>query len=161
MFETLKTLGAFVGLALGLFTLFDRLWGSRPILSLDVEKGTVRRLLMITNITSQHIAIMGFSVLPKIYAVARASTVTATVHAAAGDKFELLIKPNGEARLPLITLVKDGQNWDLDARIAIVFMWWRKSISLWLPQFPKVMIISTARLRSIVEHGLQDTPDQK
>jgi hypothetical protein len=160
MFETLKTLGAFVGLAVGAFTLYDRLWGSRPLLSLGVDQGTQRRFLMVTNSTAQHIAIIGFSALPNIFAVARAPTVGATVRAAAGDTFQLMMKSSGEARFPLVTLVTDGRNRDLDARIAILFMWWRKSVSLWLPQFPKIIIISTARLRSIVEQGLQDAPAQ-
>ena len=155
MFETLKTLGAFVGLALGLFTLFDRLWGSRPLLSLGVDHITKRSILTVTNSTTQHIAIVGFSVLPKIYSLAQAPTVRATLDAAAGDTFQRLINPSGEAQFPLVILVKDGRNRDLEARCAVLFMWWRRSVSLWLPQFPKVIIVPTARLRSIVQQDRQ------
>jgi hypothetical protein len=66
-------------------------------------------------------------VLPKVYALARAHGIGPTLDAAAGESFQHLIEPSGQARFPLVILFKGGRDRDLDVRAAILFMWWRKS----------------------------------
>jgi hypothetical protein len=149
--EWLQEIGAAAGLATAAFTIFDRWARGRPRISIFVSEDD--RSVRVSNDAPYVIAILKWSVIPKVYAVAEAATLNAATRAAAGDSFQTMMESKTECAFPLTLNRRAGEPLDRVHKWALIALHWRKGASLWIPQIPVLTIVPTAVLRSIRTRG--------
>jgi hypothetical protein len=130
-------IGAAIGFLTGIFTVFDRMFFGRPIVSL-VKSGIRTRDLQITNMSKGEIIVTSILIKPSRAHVASDESELAIVRAHSEEMFGALIEPGGTAAFPII--LRDGRLLDDAAPRApfLIVISWRKTISMWLPQVPTV-----------------------
>jgi hypothetical protein len=151
--EWLQEIGAAAGLGITAFTILDRMARGRPQISIFVSEE--ERSVRLFNVAPYDIAIVRWSVFPKVYAVAEGATFEAATRAAAGDHFEVMMTPKTERKFPLTLDTRTGVPLDRTHKWAIIALHWRKGTSLWLPQPPVVTIVNTNVLRSMRTRGFK------
>ena len=149
--DWLQELGAIAGLAITAFTIVDRMARGRPRISIFVSEN--ERSVRLSNEAPYDIAILRWSVFPKVYAVAEAETLEAAARAAAGRVFHMMMKPNTVRTFPLTLQNRAGEPLDRAHKWVMIVLRWRKGTSLWLPQLPAITVVKTGLLRSIRTRG--------
>jgi hypothetical protein len=145
---TFTEIGAAVGFITGVFTLVDRVFFGRPIVSL-VKSGMRARDLEITNPSKGNIIIRSIHITPSRAHVSLDESLLSNVRTHQGRTFAAIIEAGGTATFPII--LNDGGLLEDDAPRApfLVIISWRKTISIWLPQLPKLALLSARALRAI------------
>jgi hypothetical protein len=142
------------GLAVAAFTIFDRFARGRPRISVFVAED--ERSIRVSNDAAYDIALLKWSVHPRVYSVAEEATVGSTARAAAGRSFQLMMKPKTEREFPLQLQYLNEKPRDQAHKRALIALRWRKGIALWLPQFPAWTLVRTDVIRSIRNRGRVD-----
>jgi hypothetical protein len=145
----MQAIGAYVGLATGLFVLFDRFVAGRPIASISIrgQADNAFSFLRLCNIGRRDIAVLKVSVRPPIYGVARNDSARAVAAAEIGTSLTCLLKPGEEREFPLIAIDSAAQADAAASRMVVISLSWRKTSATWLWQMPVVLITSTAAIR--------------
>jgi hypothetical protein len=145
-------LGSTVGLLTGLYTLFDRLWRERPLVSLGKAEDKDSLALRVKNIGLHDVVIDAHSVLPGgIYSLSASSDLHDVLDAAAGVSFVRLLAPGMDTELRVVPLYKDGRRLDENKHTVLFLVFWRRTRSMWLPQPPLGICIRTDKLRLLEE----------
>lgn len=144
MLHPLVVIGSIVGFITGVYTLIDRVFVRRPSLWFRKGKNYSRIVLCVQNNDAQDVVVIGSKVRPRIYAVANADFLDATVDAAADTSPYRIIAPGSTAELPLITLVKDGKAMDGADRMVWIWLYWRRTGSMRFPRIPLFARLKTS-----------------
>jgi hypothetical protein len=152
MTDLVTKIGAIVGLLTGIYTLWDRLFRARPIAYVHVRgpTGTPLRYLRIANTDRADMQVIDVKCWPHIFVAAKDHSIRGIATAALGHAPLALIAPNETWDFPLI--VRPGA--DLAAFEArslpfVLAVFWRRSSSPWLPQPPKLILLSGRDLRRL------------
>lgn len=140
-------LGSSVGLITGIYTLFEKVLKQRPTIWLS--KSNTRNALMrvrVRNRGTQDIAVIGSSVLPRIYSLSNSDELEAMIDAQLGDSSYRLIQPESTADLHLLTMVEGGRSLDNEDRPVWMFVFWRRTGSMWLPRIPLMLHAKTSEI---------------
>ena len=100
MTDLITKIGAIVGLATGIFTVWDRLFRARPIAYVHIRgpKGTPYRYVRIANTDKADIQVTDVKCWPRVFAAAKDHSIRSIAEAAIG-------------RAPL-ALIAPGEDWD-------------------------------------------------
>jgi hypothetical protein len=146
---TLTEIGSWVGLATGIFTVFDRFFVGRPIVSIT-KGGYGSRYLECANISDRDIIITGVRASTKQIVISQTDSVRAISEALVQSPFSAILKKRDHAYFPIV--VVDGAILDKDSRAFrpfVIAVSWRKMRSMWLPQFPALIFSSVRALRRL------------
>jgi hypothetical protein len=148
---TFTEIGAFVGFLTGLFVLFDRLLSGRPQVSLVKSADVSHRArdLECLNSSKQPILVTRVRCTTRLVRIWRDQTDRARTEAVMGEPFSVFLGSGQSAAFPIV--VSDGTLLDEGAaRVPfLIIVSWRKTSSMWLPQFPVVRLSSVHALRKI------------
>jgi hypothetical protein len=154
--DIVTKIGAIVGLATGIFTVWDRLFRARAIAYVRVQgpKGSPRRDLRITNTNKADIQVTDvkcWSWPRRVFAAAKDTSVRGITKAALGHAPLAVIAPGETWDFPLI--IRSTANYDaLPKRQLLVFaIYWTRSSSPWFPQPPKWIVLSVGDFRRLEE----------
>jgi hypothetical protein len=145
----LVQLGSMAGLFTFGFTVFDRLFEGRPIVSLgksDYGKRNVR----CSNTSASEIFIKSVGTFPRYARVAKDDSPKGIMGAALKSHFQAICPPASKSDFPVVFL--DGRLMNPDSsRWApfIIMVFWRKTRSVWLPQIPAMMFTSARTIRRL------------
>jgi len=151
--EFIKTAGGIAGLATAAFMVWDRWARGRPLAWVTATKrfaGNPEDYICIKNPGFSDVFIRGVRVYPKrIYGVAKDNSTKAIASSFYAD-VNVLLPPGEEQYLPIIEFPKDlDKPLDTSRRWVCFLIFWRKTSSTWLPQFPILVITSTRDIESI------------
>jgi hypothetical protein len=154
MLEAITLIGAIVGLATGVFTFWDRLARGRPLAWLTVTIRTGGTPpdpgIRIKNPGPTDLFIQGVRPRPAdIYSVAKDHSIKATMTALDAD-VNLLLRPGQEHELAIVDRHVAAAQKDASQRVRFS-IYWRKTSSTWLPQFPVVIHTSTHDIQRIID----------
>ncbi len=144
----LREIGAIAGLVTLTVGTIDRLFSGRLQCSISIgEHGTAT--LLLSNPSRVDVTMIGWRVIPKIYGVARTSSVRGISNAVVEEQFSVTVGAEDSCRLILIGRQFDGvPHADVD-RKGVIIIYWRKNSSLWWPQIPVWTIFDTAIVNNI------------
>jgi hypothetical protein len=139
----LLQLGSLAGLVALCFTILDRLLSGRPLISIKTS-GYQMLNLRIKNFGRNEILITRIKGWPAGVLVASSDGVYTIAAAAAGDYFSAELGPDAEREFPIV--FRDGTLLNEERKVFpfVIVVSWRRSRSIWLPQFP-VLLVSSAR----------------
>jgi hypothetical protein len=148
--QWLVQFGSIAGLGTLVFTIWDRLFSSRPLVWVR-PNGPNLRYLHCKNIAQFDITIKRIRCIPKIGGVASDDSGDAVFAAATiGDSFLVVLKPQEEREFPVVIRRGELLNKDnTDVAPFCILVSWRKNSSPWLPQIPKAVIASVQSLRQL------------
>ncbi len=154
MLEAITLIGAIVGLATGVFTFWDRLARGRPLAWLTVTIRTggtpADPGVRIKNPGPTDLLIQGVRPHPAdIYSVAKDHSIKATMTALDAD-VNLLLRPGQEHVLAIVDRRVAAAQKDASQRVRFS-IYWCKTSSTWLPQFPVVIHSSTHDIQRIID----------
>ena len=158
MTDLITKIGAIVGLATGIFTVWDRLLRARPIAYVHIRgpKGTPYRYVRIANtdkadiqVTKADIQVTDVKCWPRVFAAAKDHSIRSIAEAAIGRAPLALIAPGEDWDFTLI--IPSGIDFDAlkDRTLLVLAIFWRRSSSPWLPQPPKVIVLSVRDFRRL------------
>lgn len=150
---TLQAIGAYVGLAVGIFTIYDRVFATKLIRSLvkDVRPQSELIEIWLRNVGKVDAVVTGVTVRPKLYGAAFDNSIAGVVRASVGKKFWCVLRPEDEVRFPLVEM------WERDERLAdanryfLIWISWRSANSLWLPHIPLFILAKTDDVRALAK----------
>jgi hypothetical protein len=153
MLEAITVVGAIVGLATGLFTVWDRWTRGRPLAWVTAEKFGANPLeyIRIKNPGPGDLFILGVRAYPpKIYGVSRDHSGRAIADALSFNiDVNVLLGPGETRDLPIIDGRDPRISKDAPSRRVCFLIYWRKTSSSWLPQAPVPVITSTQDIQRI------------
>lgn len=156
MLGAITVVGAVVGLLTGAFTVWDRWARGRPLAWVTAMKrfsGNPEKYICIKNPGHGDLLILEVRVRPKgpqIYKVAKDHSERAVISSLYDADVKLLLPPGKEHYLPIIEAPKDlDKPIDTAGRRVCFIIYWRKTSSTWLPQFPAWVLTSTDDIKRI------------
>jgi hypothetical protein len=154
--ETLTLVGSVVGLATGIFTVWDRWVRGRPLAWVTAERviaGKFEAAVCIKNPGPGDVLIQEVRVYPKtpqIYGVAKDHSLRGITSSLSGTDVNVLLRPDEERLLPIIELPKDlDKPLDTSSRWVCFLIYWCKTSSTWLPQPPIFRMTSSDYIKRI------------
>jgi hypothetical protein len=152
MLEAIKLVGAIVGFATGVFTVWDRWARGRPLAWVTATKlgANPYKYIRIKNPGPADVFILAVRAYPsKVYSIAKDHSTEAIVGAASFNVDVNVVLWQGEERdLPIIDVSKPDQRNTADRPVRFV-IYWRKTSSSWLRQVPVVVWTSTRDVERI------------
>jgi hypothetical protein len=146
----LREIGAIAGLLTLTVGTVDRFFSGRLRCSISIgEHGAT---LLLSNPSRVDATMIGWRVIPKIYGVARTSSVRAIANAVREEQFSATVRAEDDFRLILIGRQLDGVPHEDVSRRGAIIVYWRKNSSLWWPQVPIWTIFDTALVNNIREN---------
>jgi hypothetical protein len=153
---TWTEVGAMVGLATGVFTFWDRWLRGRPLAWLTVTIRTggtpADPCIHIKNPGPTDLLIERVRTRPpEPYSVAKDHSIKAISSAALeGVDVHLLLRPGQEHELAIVDRRLGVAQKGVSQRVRFS-IYWRKTSSTWLPQFPVVIHTSTKGIQQIID----------
>jgi hypothetical protein len=149
---TFTEIGALIGAITGAFTALDRFASGRPFVSLKRGEHTQTRDLSCFNSSKQDLLITEIRTWPASRGVriAYGDSEEAIYDAITAQNPAILLTPGETRDLPLF--LSDGKLVDRDStELApfVIVIGWRKTRSVWLPQFPVIVFSSARALRRL------------
>ena len=149
---TFTEIGALIGAITGAFTALDRFAFGRPLVSLKRGEHTQTRHLSCFNSSKQDLLITEIRTWParRGVRVSYGDSLEAVYDAITTQNPAILLKADETRDLPLF--LSDGALLDRDSAYFapfVVIMSWRKTRSVWLPQFPVIVFSSALALRRL------------
>ena len=144
---TITDIGALVGLAVGILAAVDRLFLGRPIttISPSAENKSFRDL-RVENASKQPILLRRIRSCPRWVRVLPDDTSKGA--AAMYATFNAVLQPGELRSFPIV--IRRSQLVDQDATAwapFVILVSWRKTRSVWLPQWPPIIFSSARSLR--------------
>jgi hypothetical protein len=147
--ETILFVGALVGLTTGIFILLGRLLHGRPVVTITPSKHT--RDLRFQNLSKHAILLLSIHCWPRWVRIARDDTPEGTAAAAAHQTFSVILQAWEILNFPIV--IQRGELLDTKNSKAwgplVIWVHWRKTSSVWLPQVPKIIFSSAKILRHL------------
>lgn len=132
--EWLREIGSIAGLFSLAIVLVDRFLKDRPTCSISM--GDYGPELAVLNSSNVDVSIIGWSVQPSAYGVAKNDQLNAVMRGAARHQFAATVKAGSEERFVLITQSVNGVKQTEIHRRGLVLLYWRRNSSMWMPQIP-------------------------
>ncbi len=145
----LLQVGSLAGLAALLFGLFDRFIMGRPITTIR-KTGHHTRDIYCFNASRHDVVIKKIWGFPKWIRISLNQGRYQIAHSMTGGTFSAALEPNGEKSFPL--MISRGELVDEKSKSWAPFMiWisWRKTRSIWMPQFPAIIFYSAKSVRQL------------
>src|SRR5262245_51330675 len=149
MLETIKLVGAIVGLATGVFTVWDRWVRGRPLAWVTAKQAGANAFtyIRIENPGPADVFIVGVRAHPPIYRVARDHREEAIGDAMDNVDVNVLLRQGEVYDLPIFQYPdRPKEASSQSVRLAVS---WRKTSSTWLWQFPVRVFTSTDDIQRI------------
>src|SRR5262245_46874763 len=110
MIETVKTIGSLVGLATGIFILYDRLARGRPVASLTISRENERPSprIRISNPSSYDVAILNVTCHPRVYLLTDQEGPEGNLRASFGHIPDFMLKPGESKEVRIVPRFEDG-----------------------------------------------------
>lgn len=150
--EIFRLIGSAIGIAGGLFVLFDRLFRLRPI-AFVVVKGnphTAHRYIRVKNVGAVDIMITDITVRPSSFDVSTGHSVREIARAIVDQPAVFVLEPGQQQDFVFIANPKRPEVEDYVGRIRFTIHW-RKANCTWLWQLPVVVRTRTADLEKMEE----------
>ena len=147
--ESVKLIGAVLGIATAAFIVFDRVFRGRPIFALHAKVRAPNDndlFLRIKNVLDEDVVIENWDVTPELVGLSKDDSVRAIIEAAAGNIQTAILPPLGELMLRLIIL---GPATGREQEPIIISAQWNNTRRPW--PFRRTLKIKTsvARLRAL------------
>jgi hypothetical protein len=146
---SLEQFGALVGLATGIFILIARLLLGRPVVT--ITPSTHARDLRFQNLSKHAIVLLSIHCWPRWVWIARDDTPEGIAAAAVHQPFSIVLQPWEILNFPIV--IQRGGLLDPKKSKAwgpfVIWVRWRKTSSVWLPQAPKIIFSSARTLRRL------------
>jgi hypothetical protein len=156
MVEAFKLAGAIVAFVTALFTVWDRWVRDRPLAwpTMKTFGANAFKSIRIKNPGHGDVFVLDVRAYPAgIYGVAKNDSSDAILQATVPRIYgvpdlHVLLQRDAEHDLPIFYLPKkvDSEGEDLPSRRVCFLIFWRKTSSSWLPQFPVWIMTSTSFL---------------
>jgi hypothetical protein len=147
--ETIKLIGGLVGLA-GLFILFHRFFLGRPVVTIIPSKHTCD--LRVQNESKHPIVLLSIRCWPRWVWIARDDTGDGMAAAAVNQPFGIILRRWESLNFPIVIQrgkLLNPKSWAWGP--FVIWVHWRKTSLIWLPQVPKVIFSSAKALRVFVD----------
>jgi hypothetical protein len=151
LFELIKTIGSFVGLLAGAFTLYDRIAKGRPIANITYNGGgyETRIKITLTNAGETTAVILKSTVVPNIYFLTFDEETRSLIEGQLKPLRPFFLNPKDSIELVIVPRFKNGVNMDLmDQAVRFSFVW-RRQNATWLPQFPLTIRTRTLLIQKL------------
>jgi hypothetical protein len=150
--QTISFVGSLIGIATGIFVLFDRILRSRP-LAFIVLKGNQHNPLhyvRVKNIGAIDLIVFDIGASPRSFEISKDHSVRGIAGAILNEPSFAVLEPRGELDFPFFRNPKrEGEN-EYTGRIRFS-VYWRKSSSTWLRQIPINVFTSTDDLERMAK----------
>jgi hypothetical protein len=151
MFELLKTIGSFVGLLTGAFTVYDRVAKGRPVATLTFSKvgDGISPKVAIFNASDTTIVILGWSIIPDVYFLIKDDSLRSSIEDQLKTFSPFSLNPRQSVEFTFVPRYKGGVNMDSDDQAVRFSFRWCRANATWLPQFPMTIWTHTPLLRKL------------
>ena len=138
VFDFLKTVGSFVGLFTGAFTLYDRIARGRPIATMTFTKvgNGISPKVKIENASDTTIVILEWSVRPNVYFLMKDDSLRWSIEDQLKTSAPFPLNSKQSVELTFAPRYKAGESMDLGDQAVRFSFKWRRANATWLPQFP-------------------------
>jgi hypothetical protein len=143
-------IGSITGLLTFAFTIWDRLLTGRP--SVTLRPTYTGRNLHCQNLTQHDVVVKKIRCSRKGVNVSSSESVDGFARASMGETFATILRAQTERGFPLV--FSRGELVDPDCPETFPFaiiVSWRKSRSIWLPQFPVILFMSARSVRLLAD----------
>ena len=150
--QTISFVGSLIGIATGIFVLFDRVLRSRP-LAFIVLKGNRHNPLhyiRVKNVGPIDVIIFDIEANPRSFEISTDHSVRGIANAIVNKPSFAILAPGIEQDFPFFRNPKREGEKEYVGRIRFS-VYWRKSSSTWIPQAPVYVFASTKDLDSMAE----------
>lgn len=142
-------IGSMVGLATGLFVLFDRLFKGRPVAYFTVrgEGEQKEAVVSINNIGQHDIVILSVKCDPQVYFFVKEVETRDLIKGAMGEVPSFILAHGKERDLYFAAFIENGVAKDLKPQKISIRIDWRPGNSTWLWQYPVIVRTDTNTVR--------------
>ena len=150
--QTISFVGSLIGIATGIFVLFDRVLQSRP-LAFIVLKGNRHNPLQyvrVKNVGAIDVIVFDIEASPRSFEISKDHSVRGIADAILNQPSFAILEPGGELDFPFFRNPKREGEKEYAGRIRFS-VYWRKSSSTWLRQIPINVLTSTNDLERMAE----------
>ena len=153
MLSTFTTIGAFVGLLAGVFTVWDRYAKGRPIayLVFKNEGDEISPRLFISNPGDYSIFILSAKTIPDVFFLSRELETRLLIEDQLSGITYWPIEPKGRAEFLIADRFKNGLPLGLPDRRVRFSIRWRRGSTTWLWQLPINVRTRTSTIRKIAK----------
>jgi len=152
MLEAVKLVGAIAGLLTTAFVVWDRWARGRPLAWVTAKKFGASRYeyIRIQNPGPADVFVLAVRAYPsKVYGIAKDHSGRAIVEAASFEiDVNVLLGKDGTRDFPIVKVADPHQRPVADRKVCFV-IYWRKTSSSYLPQFPVWIVTSTRHIERI------------
>jgi hypothetical protein len=138
---------AYIGLATGIFTFWDRYAKGRPIAFLVFPPQEAR--LRISNPGDYSIFILTAKTTPKVFFLSRDLSIRTIIEDQLSDISYWPIAPKGSAEFLIADRYKDGEALSLGDQPVRFSVGWRRGSMTWLPQIPVIVWTKTSTINKM------------
>ena len=138
---------AYIGLAAGIFTFWDRYAKGRPIAFLVFEPNEAR--LRISNPGDYSIFILAAKMTPEVFFLSRDPSIRSIIEDQLSDISYWPIAPKGNAEFVIADRYKDAAALSLEDRHVRFSVSWRRGSTTWLPQLPLYVQTKTSTINKM------------
>jgi hypothetical protein len=155
MLEKIKLFGGIAGLITATFLVWDRWTRGRPLAWVTATRrfGILAEYICIINPGRSDLFIREVRVYPRtarvLYGVAKDHSEKAVVSTLYSTEVNALLRAGEEKYLPIIKLPRILDAPPKDAWWVCFLIFWRKTSSTWLPQWPAVVMTTTRYIERI------------
>ena len=150
--QTISFVGSLIGIATGIFVLFDRILRSRPIAFISVKGNQHNPLnyVRVKNVGAIDVIVFDIQAKPRSFEISTDHSVRGIAGAILNRPSFAVLTPGAEQDFPFFRSPKREGDKDYTGRIRFS-VYWRKCSSTWLPQVPIYVFTSTSDLEQIAE----------
>jgi hypothetical protein len=150
--QTISFIGGLIGIATGIFVLFDRVLRNRPLANV-VLKGNQHNPLhyvRVKNVGAIDVIVFDIKANPRSFEISTDHSVRGLAGAIMDKPSFALLPPGAEQHFPFFKNPKREGEKEYEGRVRFS-VYWRKSSSTWLRQVPIFVCTSTGDLQRMAE----------
>lgn len=151
---TFTEIGSLVGFCTGVFTLIDRLMLGRPLASIT-RQGEGRRALQIANLAKSDVIVTSIKVWGDRIYVAKDDSIKGIAGSVIAMPVAAVLEPTNKIRLPIVIGGGDRLHKGGPRALFLVAIFWRRTRSMWVPQWPVFLLSSVRSLSAIDAAGAE------
>jgi hypothetical protein len=150
--QTISFIGGLIGIATGIFVLFDRVLGNRPLayIVLNGNRHNPLHYVRVKNVGAIDVIVFDIKASPRSFEISKDHSVRGLAGAISDKPSFAILPPGAEQDFPFFRNPKRVGEKDYAGRIRLL-VYWRKSSSTWLRQVPIFVFTSTEDLERIAE----------
>jgi hypothetical protein len=151
--QTISFVGSLIGIATGIFVLFDRILRNRPLafIMLGGNAHNPLHYVRVKNVGAIDVIVFDIEARPRSFEISADHSVRGIANAISNEPTYAIVAPGAEQDFPFFKNPKREGEKEHNRKIRFL-VYWRKCSSTWLRQIPVQVLTSTEDLERMAEN---------